>query len=76
MFPTLVHDNRRKGRSSGPLVDSSITLPKVDLNTSKEKATARREEKALWAIENEKFEESIRKEAMVLAIESVKSGKS
>ena len=45
MFPTLVKDNRRKGRSAGSLVDPSITLPKVNVNVSKEKVSARLEEK-------------------------------
>ena len=29
MFPALVRDDRRKGRSAGPLVEASIALPKI-----------------------------------------------
>ena len=73
MFLPLVQDNRRKGRSAGPLVESSITLPKLAI--AKDKST-RLQEKANKKLEEEEFNESLSKEAMTLAIDAVRSGRS
>jgi len=71
MFPTLVQDNRRKGRSAGSLVESSILLP----NIANAKKSFRLQEKAQELVNEKEFQDSIRSEGLKLAIEAVRSGK-
>ena len=73
MFPTLVQDSRRKSRSAGPLVESSIILPKIAPTNAK---SPRLQEIAQEKVDEEEFQNSIRLEAMTLAIDAVRSGKS
>ena len=75
MFPALVTDTRRKGRSAGPLVESSIILPKLARAEAKNKSSTRLEEKLQVQKEDDEFNEVIRLEAMNLAMDSVRSGK-
>ena len=72
MFPSLVPDTRRKGRSAGPLVESSSILPRLQVPVSTRPSSLRLQQKA----ENDKeFEDAIKSEAMALAINRYCYGK-
>ena len=74
MFPALVRDDRRKGRSAGPLVEASIALPKI--KNANAKQSLRLQDKAQEKADDEEILDSVRLEGMALAVEAVLSEKS